>query len=180
MRDSARDPARDSGDSWRTQGTQRGTQGISGGNSGTQGTQTTHFGELRGELRGHLHSGWCQMIKCEISKLTIGSIPLELSSCTNTWTRGGVRYPQCRVKHSMMTISQTKKPRWWNSFKYHWAQNYLQTKITDCMILMSRRGSRFLNCGTRRLILLSPSIINFINFITNKQINQYMNINTHK
>ena len=26
------------------------------GNSGTQGTQTTHFGELRRELRGHLPS----------------------------------------------------------------------------------------------------------------------------
>ena len=50
--------------------------------------------------------------------------------------------------------------RLWNSFKYQWAQNYLQTKITDCMILMSRRGSRFLNCGMRRLILLSPSRIN--------------------
>ena len=50
----ARDSTRDSGDSWRTQGTQGGTQGNSGGNSGTQGTQTTHFGELRGELRRHL------------------------------------------------------------------------------------------------------------------------------
>ena len=56
--DSTRDSARDSGDSWRTQGTQRGTQrgtqGNSGGNSGTQGTQgtqTTHFGELSGELK---------------------------------------------------------------------------------------------------------------------------------
>ena len=53
-------------------------------------------------------------------------------------------------------------------FQYQQDQTYLQTKITDCMLLMSRRGSRFMNCGMRRLIPLSASIINFINFINLK------------
>ena len=64
----------------------------------------------------------------------------------------------------MMTISQTKSQDDELS-QYQQDQTCLQTKITDCMLLMSRRGSRFMNCGMRRLILLSLSIINFINFI---------------
>ena len=58
VRNSTRDSgsARDSGTHGELRRTQRGTQGNSVGNSGTQGTQTTHFGELRRELRGHLPS----------------------------------------------------------------------------------------------------------------------------
>ena len=60
---------------------------------------------------------------------------------------------------------RSKSSKFMKLFQEWKTQTYLQNMVTDCMILMSRRGSRFLNCGMRRLILLSPSNINFINFI---------------
>ena len=79
------------------------------------------------------------------------------------WAVVGMR----REWSGAVIISQTKSQDY-EVIPNQKAQTYLQTKITDCVLLMSRRGSRFLNCGMRRLFLLSPSIINFINFINNK------------